>query len=274
MAEPTAFAALALNARGSRENVESALVWLAARQQADGAVELCNGLPDALWSTPAILLSWQGCDPGGYAAQIARGSEWLLSHGGRTSECSPEVAHDPTIPGWSWRSDTSPWVEPTAMSILALRSVGRDAHARVADGLRLLRDRALPGGGWNYGNTIVLNHELRAFPDTTGLALLALVGTPSGPEIPRGLGYLQASLPGVRAGVSLACGVLALHAWESMPKQADEWLNAALAVANERPPRAHADALLLIAEAVAAGHSANPFASHPADRSGGQMVAA
>ena len=40
----------------------------------------------------------------------------------------------------------------------------------------MLRDRACVGGGWNYGNRIVLDEELPPFVQTTGIALLALHG--------------------------------------------------------------------------------------------------
>ena len=38
----------------------------------------------------------------------------------------------------------------------------------------MIIDRALPHGGWNYGNKVVFGHELRPQPGPTGMALLAL----------------------------------------------------------------------------------------------------
>ena len=84
------------------------------------------------------------------------------------------VGHDTTLIGWPWVADTHSWLEPTAMTILALCRDGRADHPRVRAGLRLIRDRAIAAGGWNYGNNIAFGRDLRPQPAPTGLALLAL----------------------------------------------------------------------------------------------------
>ena len=44
------------------------------------------------------------------------------------------------------------------------------AEPRIREAVRLLWDRQLPHGGWNYGNTVVLKQELRPHLLPTGLA--------------------------------------------------------------------------------------------------------
>ena len=86
------------------------------------------------------------------------------------------VGHDTTLQGWPWVVGTHSWVEPTAINVLALRSAGQAGHPRCREAVKLLLDRQLPEGGWNYGNTTVLGHVLRPQVQPTGLALAALAG--------------------------------------------------------------------------------------------------
>jgi hypothetical protein len=96
----------------------------------------------------------------------ASGTHW------EKKEDSP-VAHDPSIRGWAWIEDTHSWIDPTVMALLALEVTGYREHPRFEEGIRMIMDRQLRQGGWNYGNTMVYGQELRPFPDTTGLALTA-----------------------------------------------------------------------------------------------------
>src|SRR5262249_12865366 len=158
------------------------------------------------------------------------------------------IGHDTTIVGWPWVSGTHSWVEPTAAAILALRKEGHGAHPRVRDGLRLLRDRAIVTGGWNYGNSSAFGHDLRPQPGPTGLALLALAGIERrNGLVERALGYLQASLPATRAPQSLCWGVLGLRAWGCCPATADDWLREAFEVTLCRPDPGTRAAHLLLA---------------------------
>jgi len=50
------------------------------------------------------------------------------------------------------------------------------AHPRADEAVQLMLDRILPGGGCNYGNTIVLDQLLRPHIQPTGIVLLALAG--------------------------------------------------------------------------------------------------
>ncbi|MCH7814558.1 MAG: hypothetical protein IID40_11130, partial [Planctomycetes bacterium] len=98
---------------------------------------------------------------------------------------------------------------PTCYAVMALKAVGRGAHPRVAEAVRMIRDRSMPSGGWNYGNTRVLGQELRAFPSTTGMALLALRGQPEGDDTRAGLAYLTDALPRLKSAWALGWTALA-----------------------------------------------------------------
>jgi hypothetical protein len=157
--------------------------------------------------------------------------EWLLTSRGNT--WTPEVAepfgHDPRIAGWPWVEGTHSWLEPTAMAVLALSRAGRKEHERTRDGRRLIRDRVIRSGGWNYGNSTVFGADLRPHPAPTGLALLALAEADEAdsPIIAQSCAYLERILPTTRAPQSLCFGILALTAWGRRPGAADDWLVAA-----------------------------------------------
>jgi hypothetical protein len=222
-AEPTAWAGLALLGAGDREGASGAAASLAKLQAADGGVPISATSPQPKWPTaPALLLF---CAVGAHEPR-RRALEYLLATAGRTSPPSPAdlVQHDGSIVGWPWTASAHSWVEPTALAVLALGRAGAGDHARVREGRRLLLDRAVPSGGWNYGNKIVLDTPLRPQPAPTGLALLALAGTDGGAAVEGGCAYLEGTLPRVRAGVSLGWGLLGLAAWRRRPAAADGWL--------------------------------------------------
>jgi hypothetical protein len=112
----------------------------------------------------------------------------------------------------------------------------------------LILDRAIPGGGWNYGNKAVFGRTLRPQPGPTGLALLALAAygdCTSG--IAAALDYLRQTLPKLRAPVSLGWGVLALRAYHACPAQADSWMVEAYQECQGRPDSTLGLALLTLA---------------------------
>lgn len=231
--EPTVLASLAILAAQSRERpvpieVAQAASWLAARQQRDGSIGLTESLGSPGWPTPLVILLWENL--GGFDEPRRRALQWLLCEEGMTARPQPDgvIGHDPTLCGWPWVAGTHSWLEPTALGVLALRKAGLERHTRVVQAIALIHDRALLGGGWNYGNRAVFGRQLRPQPAPTGLAMLALAGRPnSGPSVARAVGYLSAALPGVETGWSLGWGVLGLSAWHGSPAGAEWWLRKA-----------------------------------------------
>ena len=200
----------------------------------------------------------------GYDPARQRARTWLLmdEKGAQPVRDNAEriVGHDGALRGWPWVEGTHPWIEPTAMAILALCRDGQGDHPRVNEGVRLILDRALDHGGWNCGNKTVFGRELRPMPSPTGMALLALAAHGDrSPAITRAIDYLLATLPNVRAPVSLGWGVLALRAHQACPAEAGLWLAEAFETISRRPESTMNLALLLLA----AGARESSFVSPP-----------
>lgn len=233
--DATAWAALALAGRpGGMPAVLGAAGRLAEAQRDDGSVPVAPSHPDAIWPTPLALLAWRAA--GVFAAPRDRGAGFLLGAPGAGPVAGGGrgvLGHDTTIAGWPWTTGTHPWVEPTSLAILALRGAGYGAHPRVAEAVRLLMDRQLPRGGWNYGNTTVYGAELEAQADTTGAALSALRGLVPGEAVSRSVTRLEAALGGTRTPLSLAWGVIGLTRWGRRPGATDAWIDACLARGEE-----------------------------------------
>ena len=244
-AEPTAMAALALTAHGAApERCAAALGWLADRQGDDGGVAIREGIGEPCWPTALALLAWQRA---GAERDARRGAKaFLLELEGTTSERSPLFGHDTRVVGWPWVPGTYAWVEPTAYAVLALDAAGEGAHPRVAAGRRLLRDRRLEEGGWNYGNTRVMHNTLRPFPATTGVALAALAGSRVDAE--PSLRWLADVAPRLNAPLSLGWAALGLRAWgRASVARITPWLARVLDSPGRRPFDPLHDALLLLA---------------------------
>ena len=136
--------------------------------------------------------------------------------------------------GWAWAEGTHSWLEPTAFAVLALQAAGQSNHARTREAVRLILDRQLPGGGCNYGNTVVLGQRLRPHVQPTGIALLALAGeNDSDVRITKSIAWLRRSIGPETTAASLAWALLGLRAHGIDVPQADDWF----ATAAEHTPR-------------------------------------
>ncbi|MBY0586019.1 hypothetical protein K2X85_02520 [bacterium] len=232
-AEPTAWCSLAMLAldpesKTSLDLSMASAMWLASIQRADGAVGISATQRTPEWPTPYALLLWTSL--GRNTGACTQATNWLLSHQGIVFEKPPgsPLGHDTTIAGWSWVEQTHSWLEPTAMAVLALRRAGLADHPRVREGISLIVDRAIPDGGWNFGNSIAFGRALRPKPAPTGMALLALAGVVEKSDtIGRALDYLESELPTVRSGLSLGFGLLGLMAWGRRPAGSAIWLKEA-----------------------------------------------
>ena len=193
-------------------------------QMPDGRVVISKDHPDALWPTPVAVLAWHNTKDK-YDAWTKSVKFLLQTTGIHWEKTNTDVVgHDTVIPGWPWIADTHSWVAPTSMSMIALTVAGFGNHERVKAGARLLIDRQIPSGGWNYGNTSVLGKELRPFPETTGMALHALAGRVPRDAVEPSITYLQEQVSTLRTPLSLGWGVLGLKAWNAAPDKAHEWI--------------------------------------------------
>jgi hypothetical protein len=235
-AEPTAIAALGLAAAGRNRSAQQAADALAGWQQATGAVGVhANDLIPG-WPTSLAILAWQVCGKAGdrdsnatdFAAQIERGVAWLLANRGKPTPRSPEMGHNSELIGWAYAEQTHSWVEPTALAVLALKKAGRGDLPATREGVAVLFDRQLPGGGLNYGNTFVLGQLLRPHVQPTGIALLALAGEDEADRrLAKTIAWLTRSISRETTPQSLAWAVLGLRAHGVELPAAEEWLAAA-----------------------------------------------
>jgi hypothetical protein len=232
--EPTVLACLGLLASGDERScasdqtaARSGADWMAAIQRPDGALPVSQDLSAPGWATSYALLLWS-CIPG-YDAARRRARRWLLGVSGktlaRTKVADELLGSYSTAAGWPWVDGTHSWLEPTALAVLALCRHGLADHPRVDAAIELILDRALPVGGWNYGNKRIFGQDLRPQPGPTGLALLALAARKvRSPMVARGVDFLLVSLPELGASISLGWGVLALRAQGACPPEAGVWL--------------------------------------------------
>ncbi|MEK7710265.1 MAG: prenyltransferase/squalene oxidase repeat-containing protein [Planctomycetota bacterium] len=253
-AEPTAFACLALaTAEPDADAIQHGLERLARGQQDNGAVAVAPRIAAPCWPTSLAALAWLKAGSSGgtsYAGQTRRAVDWLLHTEGLTLKSDPAIyGHNTQLKGWPWGTGTHSWIEPTAYAILALRAAGISDHPRVREAVKLLLNRAIPEGGWNYGNCRVFQNNLRPFPAQTGIALAALAGEAMSESIDSAIRYLHSELERIRTPMSLGWGIIGLSAWNERPSSAGNWLTECAARLDGRPTHPVFDSLLLLADA-------------------------
>jgi hypothetical protein len=193
---------------------------LVADQLPDGRVCISREHPEVFWPTSLAVFAWRQSPE--HQENLAKAVVFLLGSSGEHSPKKPDfpVAHDTSLKGWPWIAGTHSWVEPTGLAMMALKLAGYGNQARVREGARLLLDRQLPGGGWNYGNTFVFGRELRPMPLSTGIALNALRGETPLENIQGSLTFLKNQVVTMHTPQSLGWSLLGLGAWQKRPMQA------------------------------------------------------
>jgi hypothetical protein len=247
-AEPTAVAALAFAANGRVENALNAAAALSSMQQANGEVSVRVEEKAPGWPTSLAILAWSAADRARFRTEMDKALVWLLANRGQAVEQSEYFGHNTQLVGWAYAEQTHSWVEPTAFAVLALKTVGKGNVPAAREGVAVLIDRQLPGGGLNYGNTEVLGQYIRPHVEPTGIGLIALAGEndPTG-RIAKSIAWLRRSIGPETTPLSLAWGLLGLRAQSVMLPQADDWLSAAAARVQARDRSPHKLALLALA---------------------------
>ncbi len=189
--EPTTYAMLALDGRPeAKDDLDRAWRLLRSWQLADGSFRPSGQVGDGTWVTAqaVTLASVRGIDDN----SIQRAVDWLLRDVGAEHDVPMRVASffhwlptklDVSHEGWPWREGNASWIEPTAQTLMALKKFASHHRSpkvdrRVQDGEKLVLSRRCSDGGWNCGNPNVFNYDLPSYPETTGLALLGLLGRP------------------------------------------------------------------------------------------------
>lgn len=188
--EPTAYAILAVLAEGETRAAERGLGWMRSAQLPDGGWPPRRGMDRSSWvSALGALLPAERLG----AAAHERAIQWLLRTSGEETSFTYRLrqwllgnspAPDQRFAGWPWVPGSAAWVGPTALAVLALEKEGALRPSslireRIDSGRRFLLSRACSDGGWNHGAARTLGCELPAYPETTGMALLAMRGVRS-----------------------------------------------------------------------------------------------
>jgi hypothetical protein len=242
-AEPTAVAALALVAHGEREAGRQAGTALASMQQTSGEVSIRAGEQSPGWPTSLAVVAWCAAQKAADAAprtafqpNIDQAVSWLLANRGCAIQRTQEFGHNPMLVGWAYAEQTHSWVEPTAFGVLALKAAGRADEPEAREGVAVLIDRQLPGGGLNYGNTFVLGQLIRSHVQPTGIALIALAGAnDTSGRLAKSVAWLRRNIGPDTTPQSLAWALLGLRAQGVVLPEADEWLAAAAAKLRSSP---------------------------------------
>ena len=227
--DSTAWAILALEKAGvGLPLIDGGKAALAAGRLQDGRV-FFPGAPNVVWPIPLAVLAWRE-DPQ-YLEIRDRAVDILLEISGNhwnVDSSNTVVGHDTSLRGWSWVLMTHSFVEPTAMALLALERMRHDGHSRFIEGIRMIMNRQLTQGGWNYGNTLVYGKELFPSVDTTGLALTALAGHTSEESVKNSINYLLAEVEKCRTPLSLCWALFGLGAWGILPDESGTWIEQTL----------------------------------------------
>ena len=228
LTEPTGLCVFALSSPGDKAAAGRGLDFLKACQKDSGAVGIHPKDPEGNWMAYAALLAFHAL---GAAAEERRLRDWILSFEDASGRLTPDnikaisadYRYDASIQGWPWTPNTMAWVEPTALFIIALVRAGVPrSHERIQSGIKLIIDRKIPSGGWNFGNPYSKSHELEASFMSTALALAALgaAGVPeSRPTVGEGISYLIRGLAGDVSTASLAWILLALKSYPAGASQ-------------------------------------------------------
>jgi hypothetical protein len=187
--EPSAYALLALSEDPSaEEHVRRGIQRLKSLQRPDGGWAPRSSVRQSTFVTALALLVLAGRDE----PATAGAARWLLQQTGRESTFVQKLrlrllgAQPPTeaFDGWPWYPGAAAWVTPTALTLIALEKAARSfsdprLRTRQESGTNFLWSRVCRDGGWNHGSNQALGYESGSYPETTGVALLALRGRPT-----------------------------------------------------------------------------------------------
>ena len=198
--EPTSVAALALRDPAAR-------AWLARRQAPSGAIDEDDGRVNGPTTAALASLALDG------RSAARRSLGYAIAGRGLPL---PNAKDPDRRYGWGWTTDTRSLVEPTARVLLAVNAVTPGDRAVRDEAVALLRERQCSDGGWNFGNASVYDVDLKSYPQTTAMALIALQGAREALVRPA-LRYLERGWRLEPGGLTLAQAIVAfrLHGAEA-----------------------------------------------------------
>ncbi len=211
--EPTVFALLAQSAgTPDRESFQRGVRFLNSIARPDGGWSPQPGVEESTWVTAlAVLLPEVATSE----QQRRNAIGWLKSRSGRESGWRYRLQQrlvgnkDDFPEGWPWFPGAAAWVIPTSLGILAFQKALRrdqsssELHERIEAGRKVLLEHMCADGGWNHGSNRALGRDGDSYPETTGIALLALNGVASA-QIERGKAMARKHLASCRTAEGIA----------------------------------------------------------------------
>jgi hypothetical protein len=226
--ESTSLSVLALKSANRdllEKSIERGIHWLVERQRVDGSWSLNDTSRVPSWSTAMAILAL-GLWPE-YQNRTIKAANWVLQQEGNRPGLLAKVLFalsfkkkaalnlNLDLVGWPWSSGTFSWVEPTSYYLIALKKLrsqlaGTNVDDRIKQADLMIYDRMCRGGGWNYGNSEVLDENLWPYPDITAVALIALQDHGETDANKESLRALEGMLKDVHSGLALSWSVICL----------------------------------------------------------------
>lgn len=181
--EPTALVLLAQTAADrDTQSFQKGLNFLRATERADGGWSPQTAVQESTWVTALVSLL---PDDALSAERRSVAVRWLKGQTGQESGWQFRLQQwlqgnkDKYPEGWPWFPGAAAWAIPTSLGILAFeRAMKKDNDSelrrRVDTGTEFLLGRMCADGGWNHGSNRALGRDGDSYPETTGIALLAL----------------------------------------------------------------------------------------------------
>ena len=236
--EITSLVVAALQSIGERsapDRVLRGVIWLTQHQNPDGGLRLNDVTTAGSWATALAIIALSAFPE--HQGAVNNAALWLLGQEGSkpgilaqmilflTGKRSVNELNQDLI-GWSWVPNSFSWVEPTSYALTALKKVRASlgdtrVEARIRQGDLMLYDRMCKEGGWNYGNSKVLDYALWPYPDITAIALIALQDHSGETANQQSLRTLQQTAAKANSGLASAWAAICLnlygqptHDWE------------------------------------------------------------
>jgi hypothetical protein len=173
-----------VRAQPDRESFLKGAKFLGSIARKDGGYSPQPGVEESTWVTALVALLPEDALS---ERQRRQAIDWLAARAGQESDWRYRLKQrmngnkDEFPRGWPWFPGAAAWVIPTSFGILAFERAlrGQDAlsgvlRERVADARTFLLGRMCADGGWNHGANRALGRDGDSYPETTGIALLAL----------------------------------------------------------------------------------------------------
>jgi hypothetical protein len=190
-AEPTAFGVLALHSEQGSSAISArnrALGWLRSQQKTSGGWSPNPTVAECTSATSVATLALLSDERQSQSlsknldSALAWTSAQVYPDNLSFSLLLAKAFHvpPPHAPGSvAWYPGTAGWVTPTALATLvfmrAARQTNRPELRQLAAATSsYLLSRRCPDQGWNHGGSSTRSEDANSYPETTGLALLAL----------------------------------------------------------------------------------------------------